>query len=206
MKRIFILLLALTLLSAGCGRREDTPVIPTEETLPMAQTTAPAEAPTEEPTEAPTETQAEYPETITTSLLLEGEPMDMVMDLFDGGSYIIYIPQDMWTLETGIVDGYLTDRWVCSFNDMIDFQVISFGQTSPEDAEAYIREIKNTYLFDDSNPDGLNGMDNQSHYFLNCEIQTDGTNTFAILTEFPMEAGDGFGGRTAKMFESFQIK
>ena len=147
-----------------------------------------------------------YPETIGTAILVEGEPEKMLMDLFDGGNYVVYIPRDQWILETSLENGRLTDRWVCSFNDMIDFQVISFGNVSVEEAIAQIQQEKPQYQFQDSDPEGFGGLDMENMYFLDAEARSDGNNTFVLLAEYPMEAGDGFAPRIGKMMEHFEIK
>lgn len=205
-----VLLLAGTLLLclAGCDLQKDPeeshetkPVIVTEETqiATTAETTVPTEAVAAETEEH------YYPERIADAILIEGEPEKLFLNLFDGGNYIVYIIEDMWTLETDLMDGYLRDRWVCSFNDMIDFQVISLGPMPPQEASAYIREKKSGYQFDETNPLDLSGMDMQRSYFMNGQIFSDEKNTFAVFAEFPMEAGDGFSGRTWKMIKSFEI-
>ena len=211
MQKLLSLVLAAALVCslAGCSltEPEETRNAPVSPVLTEAPTTQPETEPPTETTEAPTEaTEKDYPQRIGDAILIEGEPEKLMMELFDGGNYVIYIIEDMWTLETSLVDGYLTDRWVCSFNDMIDFQVISFGPKTPEEAEQYIREKKSGYTFQEAEPGVISGMDMQRSYFLSGEIHSDGKNTFAILTEFPMEAGDGFGGRTAKMMNTFEIK
>ena len=204
MKKLFMLLLAVLLLLsfAGCGAM--TPAETEPETT--VQTDAPTAAPeTQASAEAPTEPGKVYEKTVVKDIFIEGEPQKMTMELFDGGNYVVYLPQDEWILETDLVDGYLTDHWVCSFNDMIEFEVISFGPLPKQEAEQYIQQKKSSYTWDPSAPEFVGGMDPVRHYFLDVEIFSDERNTFGLAAEYPMEAGDGFAPRFREIFNSFEI-
>ena len=218
MKYIIPLLLAAVLLLSipGCGFLQEpektetiASVVLTE--APEPPTTEPpataAPVPAADPVTETTKPPKYYPETIGDALLVEGEPEALMMDLFDGGNYVIYIIQNMWTLETSLTDGYLVDRWYLTVNDMIDLQVISFGDLTEDEAGNYIQESFSGYqIHDGEEPGYISGLNNTTHYFLNGRICSDGKNTFGIIARFPMEAADGMFGRTMKMIRTFEIK
>ena len=107
-RKISILLAVLLCVSlAGCaGERTET----TETAMEVSQaaetgdttsaltadveTTAAAETAV---SSAPTE--SFYPETMETEILLEGTPEKVTVKLFDGGNFVIYIPEGEWIHE-----------------------------------------------------------------------------------------------------------
>ena len=148
----------------------------------------------------------DYPITMETEISVEGTPQKLTLECFDGGNYVIYIPQGQWALETTLKNGFLTDRWTNINNENIHFEVISFGTLTPSEAEQKILYRNTAFQFDLSHEELGWGMDYVNCTYLNFKIRSDGKNTFALAAEYPMEAGDGFSPRTGAMMDSFQIK
>lgn len=113
MKRIFVILLCLSLLMAGCGRRT-----PAETSTPtVASTTVPTAAPTAEPTTepttVPTETEPPVPNTLSASALADrtyvvlmtvdrDEELEIV-DQFDEAFYVIKAAEGYGLMEKRLV-------------------------------------------------------------------------------------------------------
>lgn len=192
-----VLLVLLCLTGCTLGSSSPEASAPAAETVPVTQTEAPTEP---QPTE---ETRKEYPKTVTAGILVEGEPQELPMDLFDAGSYVIYIPRDTWSLETYMEGSLLVDHWSCQWAPEVWLKVVSFGpMTIPEAAEA-LGSAGYTLELMEENEYHLVGSPNT---YGGVEFFTDGKNTFAALTEMPYEFGDGFAPRFRAMTASFEIR
>ena len=210
MKRNICTLLAvlLTVSLAGCagGETENTEAsVPTT----AVEETAPATAVTEtvpETAAAAAPTEAAYPEILETEILLEGTPEKVTMELFDGGNYVIYIPKGEWIHEAELEDGYLTDSWESIYNENIELELVSYGSLTLEEAEQQILLEEDDYTFQQTEDGYLRGVDYQDMTVMEIRLCSDGKNTFSLMTEYPMEAGEGFGVRIRSMMESFSIK
>lgn len=200
MKKFMVMILAFTCIFTGCGfgGKEEPP-----ETSVMTEAAA-TEGTTEIPTTVPAETAGKtYLSTITVDILAEGEPDKLTMDLFDGGLYVIYIPQDTWELETTIEDGFLRDHWGCLWAPEVWLEILSLGPVSLEEAEEILRDQGYSFHMTD---EGYYDLDAGSKVYASLDIYLDGGNAFAMLTEMPVEFGDGFAPRFRAMTQSFEIK
>ena len=224
MKTYLSMLLAavLTLSLAACSVKEKpttettaattVPAQTQETTQAPAETTQPATDPVEETTEETVEEtteetmEPEYPAEIIGEMRLEGEPVEVVMDLFDGGNYVIYIPRDEWLVEYDDSGDFVADTWVNVNNDTVSFHVFQMGSMTPEEAIAYFVENNSDYTFDESDPGVFSGMNMSDRTFMDVAIQSDGVNTFALQTEYYMEMGDGYGTRIKYIMDTFEIK
>ena len=204
MKKQIALLLILALCLAGCGVQE-----PETTAAPMVTETVTepvTEAPAETTVETTVETEPAMPQTMEVEIRLEGEPEMLTMELFDGGSYGIYIPRDDWTLETEMVDGRLTDCWTSNLSQDVTFRVVSHGNENPDAVEKRILVTQGAYHFDPEVNGTIGGRDNVRGRFMTFSVRTDGSNTFALVGEYPGEFGDGFAPRIRAMMDSFFIK
>lgn len=211
MKKILTLILTSVLILnfAGCSTQTESD---TEVNTTPATSAATAEAETILPavtesvtTTATTVPAKEYPETITVDILLEGQKEPLDMDLFDGGNYVVYVPQDTWTLSSSLENGYLTDWWTCQWAGDLWFQVISFGSMTPAEVEAHFRQLLEPGVMEGKDGE-FNIKDPSFKVFTSLSIRSDGKNTFAIMTQMPVEFGDGFGPRFNAILNSFEIK
>ena len=197
MKMILAVILALCL--AGCGAETtETTAAPT-----AAPTEAPATVVTTAPTEAPTTapTEPSYPLTMEVA---QGEDT-LTLDLFDGGGYVIYVPQGQWKLETSSESGNLTDRWTGVAHSGITVKVVNYGQTTPEAVEKQLLVLNGNYHFDAEEEEGhYRGIDNvrgRNMIFSTC---TDGTCSYALIVEYP--GGVRFDAGLEAMLASFALK
>ena len=204
MNRNISLLLAalLTVSLTGCAGKT------TENTEAAAETSQwiPSTEAAAETTARTEPTELSYPETLETEILLEGTPEKVTMKLFDGGNYVIYIPEGEWLHEAELEDGYLRDSWESIYNEDIELELISYGSLSLEEAEQRIRLEESDYSFQQEENGYLRGIDYGDMTVMEVRICSDGRNTFSLLTEYPMEAGEGFGVRIHSMMDSFSIK
>ena len=204
MKKTMALLLILALALSGCGaEKQEASTVPQTSAV---QTTAPTEAPTQPSTEPPAaSTEPTRPQVMEVEISLEGEAEPLVMDLFDGGSYGIYIPRDQWTLETSLVDGCLTDCWTSNLSRDVTFRVVSHGDEDPDAVEKRILVTQGGYHFDPEREGTIGGLDNVRGRYMMFTVRSDGSNTFALVAEYPAEFGDGFAPRIRAMMDSFYI-
>ena len=202
--RLLIVVLLLALQLVGC-RAETAPEVTTE--IPAATTAAETQASeTEVPAQQPSKPPKEYDSTIAVPILVEGEPDKLIMDLFDGGNYVIYIPQNDWKLTTSLRDGFLRDRWSCQWADEVFLEVTSYGNLSEDEVLEQFKNIYGTVLPDDYE-DGSYGIpDPTRKVYRSLVIHSDGKNTFSLMREMPVEFGDGFAPRFRAMEDSFEIK
>lgn len=200
MKKILFMILAFTCILTGCGFGGKVEPPETSLMTEAAATDSTTEILETVSTEAIQET---YPGTVTVDILVEGEPDQLTMDLFDGGMYVIYIPQDTWELKTTIEDGFLRDHWGCIWAPEVWLEIISLGSVSLEEAEEILREQGYSFHVTD---EGHYELYASSKVYASLDIYGDGTNAFAMLIEMPVEFGDGFAPRFRAMIESFEIK
>ena len=196
-----LLAAALILMLTACG----VSGAPEETTLPPAAAESTGAA-APDTTEAPAETRKEYPETISAAILVEGEPDRLMMDLFDGGSYVIYIPQNDWTLTTEVRDGLLCDRWSLLWAPEVWLEVISFGSMTQDQALEQLRLQNSDDTFTESGEGRFSLKDPQGRFFTDLTLVTDGSNTFSLMTRMPLEFGDGYAPRFRAMLDSFEIR
>ena len=185
---------ALILTLPGCtGKETEAPPTTFETTIPY------------EPTVLTTIPPKEYPETIEEEILVEGEPDRLKMNLFDGGNYVVYIPEGAWIQETLLEDGLLTDRWTYEINENLTFTVTSCGNLTAEEAEQLFTE-KYGENFRKEEEGHYSISDPGMQTFQSLYLTSDGKNTFALHTRMPVEFGDGFSPRFQAMRNSFEIK
>ena len=82
-------------------------------------------------------------------------------------------------------------------------EIISLGAVSPEEAEEILRKLGYSFYMTD---EGYYDLDADPKVYASLDIYHDGVNAFAMLTEMPVEFGDGFAPRFRAMSESFEIK
>ena len=185
---------------------QETTEKPTEEAATVATTEAATEATTPNTETVEFTTEPSDPAVITTEIFLEGETEEVVMELHDGGNYIIYIPQGEWILESGVEDGYFMDVWENVNNENLQVSVIQLGAMTPEEAIAVISQEESDYFFEETDPGVYRGMDVEDHTIMDVEVRTDGQQTFALVTEYYIEAAEGFGVRIRGIMDTFKIK
>ena len=224
MKTYFALFLAavLTLSMTACSVK-DQPETTAATTVPAQtqETTQPAADPAEDTTEATAgetvgetveetteETLApDYPAEITNQLFIEGETEDVVMDLFDGGNYVIYMPRGAWELqEEDMESGYAADIWTSVDNPSVALKVLQLGSMSPEEAYEQLVQEHPAYVFEEVEPYYYRGMDYENFDVLDLMICSNGETTFALQSELFFEALGGFGVRLKGIMDTFEIK
>ena len=189
-----ILLLALVL--AGCGASE----VPETVTEPASEAVTEAVTETTEAATVPTvPTEPAPPLTLEYS---QGEE-SLVLELFDGGGYGIYIPPEGWTRESEVTGGRLTDRW--SDGRGITLEVISCGPMAPESVEKQLLATKFAYHFGEEENGFYRGIDNVRGRCMLFSVRSDGSGSFALAAEYPGGLGEKRLDLLQTMMDSFFI-
>lgn len=203
MKKQFSILLSLVLsLSlAGCTMADLS--FPEEE---IPETTVFKETQPVPEIAPPKETLPEFPSSIDAEIIVEGEPVPITMELFNGGDYQIYLTPDDWQLVTAMEEGFLTDRWTCGYNDTISLRVISLGDMTVSRAQETVTAQNPQVSLSETEEGMLSGTNLQEGFILEARILSEDQKTFAILSQYPLEAGDGFAPRTRAIMDTFQFR
>ena len=75
-----------------------------------------------------------------------------------------------------------------------------------EEVKDHFRETYPDDTFEEAEPGGFYIRDSDFKCFRSLTVFSEDAGTFAILTEMPMEFGDGFSPRFGAMVNSFEIK
>ena len=193
MKKCLVLLLALLL--AGCGA--PAPEAVQTETEPVTEPVT--EAVTETTAEPTLPTEPNPPRTLEYSA--GGE--SLTLELFDGGGYGIYIPQEGWTRETELTGGLLTDRW--SDGRGVTLEVTSCGPMAPESVEKQLLATKFAYHFGEEEEGWFQGLDNVRGRWMLFTVQSDGSGSFSLVAEYPGGMGENRVELLRAMMDSFFI-
>lgn len=186
------LLLALSLV--GCGRAESP--------APQPESTAQPAAQGDSTDRNPTAGELGRTETTTLDLSLEGDKEDVPATLYIGQGYSLYIPDEGWKLERDTED--LEESWQALANDDAELSVQHFPGKTAEETRAAILTDHRDYGFVDMDADGyFFGTTGQDEEMMEVWLYTAGEDTWAVSTEYPGEAAEGFGVRLRAMAETF---
>ena len=206
--KMLILILALLLALSGCGQKT-SPAVP--ETPPTPETTAPE--PTAPETTAPavsagdrnpTAAELGREEKMDLVFMVEGMEETVPATLYIGQGYSIYIPDEDWRLEKDVDDGIPEEKWESTVNDDVELRVLHLGEKTLEEAKAWVTAEEDDYRLIEDKQGGLNGTDEKDREMLEVRFYPSGSQMYAVLYEYPMEAAEGFGARLGQIAESFE--
>ena len=194
-----ILILALLLALSGCGQKAQTPT-------PAAET--PAETPVETPAKPtgdrnPTAAELGREEKTELTFTVEGETELVPVTLYIGQGYSIYIPDEGWRLEKDTEDGIPEDTWESTVNHDVELRVLHLGEKTLEQAKAWVTAAEDDYRLIEDKQGGLGGTDAEDREVLEARFYSSGSQMYAVLYEYPMEAAEGFGARLGQIAETF---
>ena len=209
MKKL-ILILTLLLALSGCGQKT-SPVVPDvpptapetaapETTAP--ETTAPA-APAED--RNPTAAELGREEKKDLVFMVEGTEETVPATLYIGQGYSIYIPDEGWRLEKDMDDGVPEDTWESTVNHDVELRVLHLGEKTLEQAQEWVTAAEDDYRLIEDKQGGLGGTDEKDREMMEVRFYPSGTQMYAVLYEYPMEAAEGFGARLAQIAETFEV-
>ena len=224
MKKL-ILILSLLLALSGCGQKT-SPVVP--DVPPTApETVAPETAAPETTAPETTAPETTAPETTAPAVLAEDrnptaaelgreEKKDLVFmvegteeavpaTLYIGQGYSIYIPDEGWRLEKDVDDGIPEDTWESTVNHDVELRVLHLGEKTLEQAQEWVTAEEDDYRLIEDKQGGLGGTDEKNREMLEVRFYPSGSQMYAVLYEYPMEAAEGFGARLSQITETFEV-
>ena len=209
MKKL-ILLLGLLLALSGCGQKTspavpvapDTPDVQTSATSDVTETTAPV-APTED--RNPTAAELGREEKKDLVFMVEGTEETVPVTLYIGQGYSIYIPDEGWRLEKDVEDGIPEEKWESTVNDDVELRVLYLGEKTLEQAQEWVTAEEDDYRLIEDKQGNLGGTDEKDREVLEVRFHPSGSQMYAVLYEYPMEAAEGFGARLGQIAETFEV-
>ena len=191
------LLLALCL--TGCGRQT---AAPTTQTAPAPQEESSVETAADR---NPTAAELGREERMDMAFSVEGETEMVPATLYIGQGYSLYIPDEGWRLEQDMDDGIPEDTWESTVNHDVELQVLHLGEKTLEQAKAWVTAAEDDYRLIEDKQGGMGGTDEEDREMMEVRFYPSGTQMYAVLYEYPMEAAEGFGARLAQIAGTFEV-
>lgn len=209
MKKL-ILILTLLLALTGC-RQKTSPVVP--DVPPTAPETAAPETAAPETTAPavpaedrnPTAAELGREEKKDLVFMVEGTEEAVPATLYIGQGYSIYIPDEGWRLEKDVDDGIPEDTWESTVNHDVELRVLHLGEKTLEQAQEWVTAEEDDYRLIEDKQGGLGGTDEEDREVMEVRFYPSGSQMYAALYEYPMEAAEGFGARLSQITETFEV-
>ena len=104
------------------------------------------------------------------------------------------------------MDGIIPeDTWESTVNYDVELRVLHLGEKTLEQAKAWVTAAEDDYRLIEDKQGGLGGTDAEDREVLEARFYSSGSQMYAVLYEYPMEAAEGFGTRLGVMADTFQI-
>ena len=190
---VWTVLLALAL--SGCGQK------------PEAQPPAKEEPVTAQPAEDRNPTAAELGREEKTDLMFMVEGMEEAVPatLYLGQGYSIYIPDEGWRLERDMDDSIPEDTWESTVNHDVELRVLHLGEKTLEEAKTWVTAAEDDYRLIEDKQGNLGGTDQEDREMMEVRFHPSGSQMYAVLYEYPLEAAEGFGARLSQIAETFEL-
>ena len=201
-KLILILTLLLTLSACGQKTAPSAPDVQTSATSDVPETAAPA-APAGD--RNPTAAELGREEKKDMVFTVEGTEETVPVTLYIGQGYSIYIPDEGWRLEKDVEDGIPEEKWESTVNDDVELRVLHLGEKTLEEAKAWVTAEEDDYRLIEDKQGNLGGTDEKDREVLEVRFHPSGSQMYAVVYEYPMEAAEGFGARLGQIAETFEV-
>lgn len=130
-------------------------------------------------------------------MTVEGTKETVSATLYLGDGYSIYIPDEGWRLDE-------PGEWEDEKTGDATLKILFYSGQTFEQARAQILLDEDGYGFMDLGTDGyFCGQDGEDATTMEVQLKSAPDGTFAILSEYPDEAVEGFGARLSAMAETF---
>ena len=202
MKKL-ILIWTLLLVLFGCGQTTSPAVSDVPTTAPAAPETAAPAVPAAD--QNPTAAELGREEAKDLVFIVEGTEETVPATLYIGQGYSIYIPDEGWRLEKDMDDGIPEDTWESTVNHDVELRVLHLGEKTLEQAKAWVTAAEDDYRLIEDNQCGLGGTDAEDREMMEVRFYPSGSQMYAVLYEYPMEAAEGFGTRLGVMADTFEV-
>jgi|GEM_PF-3885694 len=205
MKKLLVILcaLALVLVAAACEKAEAPP-----QTLPEQQETDVPEnggqegnGDAQEPP-AGTENNSGDPERLGETELpvsVEGQEEQMPVILWQTESFSVYVPSEGWAKNDDQV-------WQPDNNQDVRFFVLEYTDADAESAREQLRSAYPAYAFQEPEGDIVRGKDEADQMILRVKLVETDDRCFAVCSQYPLEAAEGYGARLSALADTFQAK
>ena len=202
MKKL-ILIWTLLLVLSGCGQTTSPAVSDVPTTAPAAPETAAPAVPAAD--QNPTAAELGREEAKDLVFIVEGTEETVPATLYIGQGYSIYIPDEGWRLEKDMDDGIPEDTWESTVNHDVELRVLHLGEKTLEQAKAWVTAAEDDYRLIEDKQGGLGGTDAEDREMMEVRFYPSGSQMYAVLYEYPMEAAEGFGTRLGVMADTFEV-
>lgn len=198
-KKSFIIVISLLLICImGCTYSLPTGDLPDE--LPSTAPTETDNSPSEESAKSDRDAHTEL------SFYLDNSDVQRAASLYCGKNYSIYILDEGWSFSTQNSGDIIVDSWESTDNSMATLQVVSLGEMSLEDAQAWANEFGQGFELSERKQGGYLGSDDGDKNLMGIDFAEIDGQMLAIVLKYPMEETEGLGTCIRVMADTFAIE
>ena len=136
---------------------------------------------------------------------VEGMEEAVPATLYTGQGYFIYIPDEGWRLERDMDDSIPEDTWESTVNHDVELRVLHLGEKTLEEAKTWVTAAEDDYRLIEDKQGNLGGTDQEDREMMEVRFHPSGSQMYAVLYEYPLEAAEGFGARLSQIAETFEL-
>ena len=199
MRRLLLMMTLMALALSGCGRTAQAPAAPQNAPIASQESTTAAED------RNPTAEELGREEKTDLVFTVEGMEEAVPATLYTGQGYSIYIPDEGWRLERDMDDSIPEDTWESTVNHDVELRVLHLGEKTLEEAKTWVTAAEDDYRLIEDKQGNLGGTDQEDREMMEVRFHRSGSQMYAVLYEYPLEAAEGFGARLSQIAETFEL-
>lgn len=199
MRRLLLMMTLMALALSGCGRTAQAPAAPQNAPIASQESTTAAED------RNPTAEELGREEKTDLVFTVEGMEEAVPATLYTGQGYSIYIPDEGWRLERDMDDSIPEDTWESTVNHDVELRVLHLGEKTLEEAKTWVTAAEDDYRLIEDKQGNLGGTDQEDREMMEVRFHPSGSQMYAVLYEYPLEAAEGFGARLSQIAETFEL-
>ena len=199
MRRLLLMMTLMALALSGCGRTAQAPAAPQNAPIASQESTTAAED------RNPTAEELGREEKTDLVFTVEGMEEAVPATLYTGQGYSIYIPDEGWRLERDMDDSIPEDTWESTVNHDVELRVLHLGEKTLEEAKTWVTAAEDDYRLIEDKQGNLGGTDQEDREMMEVRFHPSGSQMYAVLCEYPLEAAEGFGARLSQIAETFEL-